>query len=214
MQVSLAFGRLAVIITQVARAETFIVIQEKIGPYINGIHAVASGTIDLTALESGTSDWIRYGYPSGALYDYKSGGGQLFSAPLTLVGGGSASNYGLYAVGFSWSDGTNNASETGTVTGEYNLNSPPGKGVGFTVPASVLPRTLTVYCQIPIAGKFTATLGDASAPPYSFVASGGGYYAFTIAYKAATTTTLTIEWLYTGATSNNPTIFAAVLTQP
>ncbi|HET8752328.1 MAG TPA: choice-of-anchor Q domain-containing protein [Gaiellaceae bacterium] len=173
--------------------------------------------VDLTA--TGAADWAVWGYnsdtgnqPASALTpnETKANGGRQIS-DLSIVNGDGTPTRGFAGFGldllpysFNWTDGAPDASVTGGLAG---LTAPKaGQGLSFTVPASKILRTLTVWTSAHFTtGTFTAQLSDGSAPNYTQTiqvgqgsSPGTGDNApetFTLRYRAASAGQhLTVTW--------------------
>jgi hypothetical protein len=134
-------------------------------------------TDDLTT--EGTADWIFWEetvtMPSG-LFDHKAAGPDTNSiSDLSLYGAIGPWYQPDGGPNFSWSNGTPDASSTGT--NNCFANGPAGNGLQFTVKADTRTKYLTVYF-----GGFdgiaacTATLSDNSAPPITLTVDDSGDY--------------------------------------
>ncbi len=184
-------------------------------PLLQAVVGVTPNAVNLTT--SGTLDWAHWGLTGGHDFDHKATGGGKIS-DYTIVGNFGALPYGNNAAGFTWSDGTPNASALNTTTGVYVFGS--GSGFTITAPADLTTRTLTVYVGVYVAhGRLKASLSDQSAPAYADDAlvnsSGATIGMYRITYRAASagqrlTVTFTDEHLY--AIYGNINLQAATLT--
>ncbi len=165
-------------------------------PIITGSLAPAptNGAINLTA--EGTLDWAHWGLTSASDFDHKAHADLISN--YTPIKGIGPFQYGSYPVGFSWSDGTPDASALNSTTGV--LMFAKGGGFSFTVPAGRDAHTVLIYVSVyQTQGKLTASLSDHSAPTYadsSLINSSGNTYAvYTLTYRAASDgQTLTITF--------------------
>jgi hypothetical protein len=170
-------------------------------------------TVNLSSL--GTADWAHWGLISGTTFDHKSGVTPLISG-YTVVGSGTVNNYPNNPNGYTWTDGTPDASATNSTTGVYI----PGLGSGFKIsaPADATTRTLTVYAGVfRSQGKMVAHLSDGSAPDFmdttlnNQAGSSGAAYSFT--YKAGSSAQqLVITFTQNDNNGGNVTLQAATLT--
>jgi hypothetical protein len=129
-------------------------------------------TVDLTA--EGNLDWGHWGLVDENSVDVKAtGSGSLNNWALwpdadpTLSDG--PHQYGDAGVGYTWSDGTPDASSTRTTTGIY-FGATDGRiqnGYTFTVPASTTARVLRLYFGVySCRAHVEASLSDLSAPTF------------------------------------------------
>ncbi|MCC6209358.1 MAG: sulfatase-like hydrolase/transferase, partial [Gammaproteobacteria bacterium] len=154
--------------------------------------------MNLTA--EGTADWIHWGRTSTSSPDRKAGVTAQIS-DFAAAGGANPSVTTQTASGYTWTDGAPATSISNSRTGLWVFGV--GKGFQFTVPAddSHL-RTLKVYLGATAAqGQLTATLSDASAPPYSLTinqVSGRSSRIVTLDFQAASPDqTLTVSYIVT-----------------
>ncbi len=175
---------------------------------------IGSGTssqslVNLTS--EGTADWEHWG--DASLNRKSKVTAQL--GPYTVVGGGSASQYGNDLRPLSWTDGTPTASSSSNTNGIFIASV--GHGFSFQAPADTATRTLIVHVGGWVSGgTLTATLSDESARPYTDVTtvSGGQYDRnYTLTYSAANAgQTLTVSWVMSSGVNNgNVTLNAAAL---
>ncbi len=128
---------------------------------------------------------------------------------------GASTSFPETALGFTWTNGTPDASETNEQKGFYN-NGGSGDGFSFTVPAGTTAQNLNVYVGgYAAGGTLTATLSDGSAPVYTDSSqsnSGNSFYSnYLLAFKAASAgQTLTVKWIQNGA-GTNITLYGAAL---
>jgi len=176
-----------------------------VGGSLSGTVTNSSGAVNLT---SGTADWAHwYGYDHKA-----SGGGQIGN--FSIVGSGSASNYGNDLRPISWTDGTPTGSATNNTNGVYIAGI--GKGFSVTAPADTTTRTVNLYVGgWQSGGKLVAHLSDGSAADFvdTTPQNGSGQYDgnYTITYHAASSgQTLTLTWTQNSGTGN-VTLNAAAL---
>ncbi len=173
-----------------------------------GSVSAASGTVNLTSV--GTTDWAAYGFNTSA-YDHTSA---AKISNVTAVGG-SLNSFSETGLGFTWTNGTPDASETNEEKGFYN-NGGSGDGFSFTVPASTTAQNLNIYVGgYASGGTLTATLSDGSAPVYTDSSqsnSGNSFYSnYLLTFKAASAgQTLTVKWTQNGA-GTNITLYGAAL---
>lgn len=159
----------------------------------------------------GTTDWAAWGF-NGTDRD-SSGGSKI--GTLGTSGGGSLNSFTSSYLGFTWTNGTPDGSETDETKGYYNAGG-SGDGFSFTVPASPTVQHVTVYVGgWASGGTLTATLSDGSAPAYtdsSMSNSGNSYYGYyTLTYSSASSgQTLTVKWIMNSGTGN-VTAYAAAL---
>jgi hypothetical protein len=166
-------------------------------PYLAGSSSLPSGAIDLTA--QGTVDWAHWGLTSPTSFDHKAGVAQQISN-FSVVGGQlSQVAQGTAPLLVSWTDGTPDATASGTNSGVYILGLNTGYQV--TVPADTTARVLILYVGIfNTQGKVQAHLSDGSSPDYtdtSLSSSGNISGAYTLAYKAGSASqTLTVTFTF------------------
>jgi hypothetical protein len=151
--------------------------------------SLPSGPINLTA--QGTSDWIAW---NQSTTERKSSGGSQISTDSVVAGVGTILVGPYNVLGFSWTDGTPDASLTSELGNNYISVGTANAGLQFTAPADTNLRTLLVYAAQGggVAGtcKFTAALSDASATTYvdtTNLSTGGGSGVnglYTITYSA------------------------------
>lgn len=177
---------------------------------LSGSVSTSKTAANLTTL--GTSDWAHWGKNSTPGYDHKlTGGGQI--STYTKVGTGTVYNYTNDPRPLSWTDGTVLATYSSTYTGVYIAGI--GNGFSFTVPASTVQRTLTVFVGgWYSSGKLVAHLSDGSAADFTnTTANTSGQYdrQYTLVYSAASANqTLKVTWTMAGG-SGNVTLNAATL---
>src|SRR5207245_4684458 len=108
---------------------------------VAGAIAKTTDNLNLDLSAEGTRDWAHWGTATAASFDHKNLAAGLISN-LTMLGG-TAAQFGTYAIGWSWSDGTPTATASNSTTGVYTS----GIGAGFrvTAPADTTTRTLTLY---------------------------------------------------------------------
>jgi len=160
--------------------------------------------------EVGSVDWVHWGLHTATSLNRKSSVTPRIGNFTVLT---DIANTNAFAVayqfsdnynGYSWIDGTPEASVTNTTTGVWCYGIPTiGTGFEFFVPADTTPRTLKVYVGAFAArGRFEATLSDGSAPAYgdsSLVnqtgTGNGPSGTYTLNYSAASSgQTLRIRW--------------------
>jgi len=180
-----------------------------------GSIAATVGPVQLTT--EGTLDWAHWGLNTVADFDHKTGVTPLISN-FTIVGGGTPSRYANNSVGYTWTDGTPNATATNSTTGVFVTGLT--KGFQITVPADTTARTLKVYVGAwRVRGNLVAHLSDGSALDYtdsSLVNTAGvttlGIY--TLTYQAASAgQTLTVTFTQNTLASGNVTLQAATVSQ-
>jgi hypothetical protein len=187
-----------------------------------GTATAAPANVNLTA--EGTLDWADWGELSGAGPNYleqKIGGTNQISDVTAIGNGGGVNQFDGTVVATSWSDGTPDLAETNT-SGIYYLGI--NNGYEITVPADPTKKILTVYAGgYGTIVNFTATLSDASSPPYVDQslndpggASNGSADAYTMEFAAGTTNqTLTVDvTCVTDYGGGNVTLMAATLREP
>jgi hypothetical protein len=159
--------------------------------------ASPSGAVDLTA--QGNVDWAHWGLTSPTSFDQKAGVVQQISN-FSVVGGqlGQVAQ-GTAPLSVSWTDGTPDATASGTNSGVYIMGLNTGYQV--TVPADTTACVLTLYVGIfNTQGKVQAHLSDGSSPDYtdtSLNSSGNISGAYTVAYKAGSAgQTLTVTFTF------------------
>ncbi|HEY8286374.1 MAG TPA: S53 family peptidase, partial [Chloroflexota bacterium] len=148
-----------------------------------GSAALPPSRVNLTT--EGTSDWAHWGLGSAAGFDHKANVASQIPT-FIQIGGGTLGQSSLPAI-FSWSDGTPDATSSGTSTAV----SVSGNGHGFalTLPADPTARTVHLYVAVSAGqANLTASLSDGSAPVYSdsSMASffGNRIQEYTITYQA------------------------------
>ena len=181
------------------------------GGTLSGALTTVSSATTYNLTSEGTSDWGAWGFDS---FDHDSGGGSKIGN-ASVYGGGSMNSFTSSFLGFTWTNGTPDSSETGETDGYYN-NGGVGDGFQFTVPAGTSTQTLIVYVGgWSTGGTLTATLSDGSATAYTnsgLSNSSNSYYGYyTINYAAASASqTLTVVWKEASGTGN-VTLYAAAL---
>jgi hypothetical protein len=180
---------------------------------IGGSVTAPAATVQLTP--EGSTDWAHWGLNTAADFDHKAGVTPKISN-FTSVGGASAARYAGNSTGYSWTDGTPNATATNSTTGLYI--SGQNQGFRLTLPADTTQRTVRVYVGVWRAhSQMVAHLSDGSAVDYtdgSISNSSGpttlGVYTFT--YSAGSNgQTLIVTFTQTDATTGNVTLQAATL---
>jgi hypothetical protein len=177
---------------------------------LSGTEGPQPGSVKLTT--EGTLDWVYwYNVGTNITFEHKSTATQSISN-YTLIGKGTVS-FAKRATVFNWTDGTpkvkGNLDKGLFVAGLNN-------GFQLTVPASTSPQTLKVYVGVTNAqGKFTATLSDNSASPYTDsslnITSGTELGMYTITYNAVSSgQTLTITFI---VQANQPKVTSRVILQ-
>jgi hypothetical protein len=149
-----------------------------------GIAALPPSRIDLTT--EGTADWAHWGLGSAAGFDHKANVASQIPT-FTQINGGPLNQTTLPST-FSWSDGTPNATSSGTSTAISVSGN--GRGFALTLPADPTVRTVHLYVAVSAGqANLTATLSDGSAAPYSdsSMASffGNRIQEYTLTYNAA-----------------------------
>lgn len=162
---------------------------------LSGTEGPQPTTVHLTT--EGTLDWVYwYNVGTSIVFEHKSTATQSISN-YTAIGSGTVS-FAKRTTNFAWTDGTPKLKgflDKGLYVAGLN------NGFQLTVPASTTPQTLRVYVGVTNAqGKFTATLSDGSAAPYTDstlnIASGTELGLYTITYNAASTgQTLNISFI-------------------
>jgi len=115
-------------------------------------------SVNLTS--EGTRDWIQAGYNGDQNKLNRKLGANLLSA-LT-ISNPTPANRGALVGNFSWSDGSPDASCTGTSAGAHATTA-----IRFSVPADTAVQTLRVYFSCDhVAVKVYAHLSDVSAPDF------------------------------------------------
>ena len=161
---------------------------------LSGSEGPQPHSVNLTT--EGTLDWVYWdSQGTSIIFDHKSGATQSISN-YTLIGKGTVS-LARRATFFTWTDGTPKVSAT-RQKGLYvaGLNN----GFQLTVPASTTLQTIRVYVGVTNAqGKFTASLSDNSALPYTDsslnTTSGTTLGMYTLPYQAGSSgQTLTITF--------------------
>ena len=152
-------------------------------PTLTGSMTTVSN-INLTT--KGPTDWVHWGRISSEPWDRKAGITPLLS-DQTHVGIDVSPTSTATDTRYDWFDGQPNT-QVFTQTGlrVFDIN----KGMSFTAPANTSVKTLKVYVGLNGAAqaRFTATLSDGSALPYSTVVSqtsGRNTTEFTLNYQAA-----------------------------
>ncbi len=132
------------------------------GGSLTGSVANPPASVDLTG--EGTADWIHWGLLTNTSVDRKSGVVAQISN-LAVLGTNALQRYADNYTGFSWSDGSPNASANNSTTGIFITGLT--NGFSLTAPADATLRTLRVYVGCYGAqGAFEAYLDDLSAAPY------------------------------------------------
>ena len=193
---------------------------------ISGTYQTIPQSSQVNLSQEGPLDWVHWGTFTEFAPDRKAGVSPAIS-DYFLVGNVFVDEgpfqFSDNFNGYSWNDGTPNASVTNTTTGVYTLGPGSGqnKGFGFTVPADTTTRKLKVYVGSYAAlGRFTATLSDGGS--YSSLAvdnlSNGPSGIYTLTYAAGLpnqtlTVTFTVETQYDKHTTavGNVTLQAAAL---
>jgi hypothetical protein len=171
--------------------------------------AANTGTPDVDLTAEGTLDWTHYGLTVGSAVNRRSG--PSVTPMIQATATDPVFSFGSFASRFSWSDGTPTAAINNTRDGAY-MGSGIGNGWTFTIPASTTQRELRLYVLIfQSQGTITASLGDGSAPMQTQdLAPPAGQQSqharYTIIYRAATATTLTVTWKMSQDTGNDGTI--------
>ena len=158
-----------------------------------------NSVVNLTS--QGALDWIHWGLYTDTSLDRKAGVAPQIS-DFSLV---TPSNFFGFAYqfsdnwnGYSWSDGTPDASVTDTTTGVYAAGI--NHGFQFSVPAGTSVKTLKVYVGTYGArGKFQASLSDNSVPAYVNTSltnvANGPSAVYTITFAGRTTgARLNVRW--------------------
>jgi hypothetical protein len=185
------------------------------GGFLNAFTAPISSTQNLSS--SGALDWVHWGLNGANSMDRMAGVTPQIST-FIMVGSAAVSAYSNNTFGFSWQNGTPDASVTATSTGVWV----PGENNGFlsTAPADITPRTLLIYLGVWMAaGQLQASLSDGSAAPVTLTSiedlTGSLSQVAAITYSAASSgQLLTVTFTQTGAgpdPSSNVTLQAASL---
>lgn len=189
-------------------------------PHLTVTNAATAATINLTTL--GTSDWAHWGFAAQDDFDHKATGNSQISN-ITLGGGATRTQYGLYPTKYSWSDGMNG--NGGHPNGNNNTSGVYTKTGSFqiTAPAGVATRRLIVYLSLYNAQEHLhVAIGDGSDKSFddvtlTFNDSALHDYAYVIDYNSATDNdTLTVTWSMQASTGVNGAVGlnSAVLTTP
>jgi hypothetical protein len=181
-------------------------------PLVSGRVSPLPSSVDLTA--EGALDWAHWGLSADDDYDHKSDGNGAI-ADVQLFGNGQRHRYTDNPIAFDWLDGTPTAIGKSTTTGIYT----DGLGSGFRlqVPADNALHTLRLYVGGWRSGAtLLAHLDDGSAPDYrddSLADLSTNWVAvYTIDYRAAGASTLTVTWeMSTGFGPGNSSLQAATL---
>ncbi len=198
-------------------------------------NSIAAGTaINLTT--NGALDWVHWGLFTESSIDRKGGATPQISDFITVDPSNGYTfvyQYSDNQNGYTWTDGDPHMTVTNTPTGVWayapgagGTTVLVGSGFRFTVAASTNAQILRVYVGAYGArGKFTATLSDNSATPYSSPINNSVYnltngpsavYTLTFAANSATqflTITYTLETLAPmHFDDGNVTLQAAALT--
>ena len=181
-----------------------------VGGSLSGTEGPQLHTVNLTT--EGTSDWVYwYNVGTSIILEHKSTATQSIGN-YTVVGKSTVS-FAKRATEFKWTDGTPK------VSGLMNKGlfvSGLNNGFQLTVPASTTPQTLNVYVGVTNAqGKFTATLSDGSASPYTDsslnITSGTELGMYSLTYSAASSgQTLTITFI---VQAHQPKVTSRVILQ-
>lgn len=177
-----------------------------------GGFSLQTADVDLTA--AGTADWSHWGLVLETSFDHKaSAGGVTMTATAPLT------QYGNNVFNFTWSDGAPTAAVSNTYTGVFLQSM--GGSIHITAPADTLPRTLQVFTDtFDSSATVTATVSDASAPPYTDSTFTGSLSptvrVYTFAYQARSAAQsldvmLTLDTL---GPNGNLAVPAATLTSP
>src|ERR1700748_1788631 len=152
-------------------------------PQLTGSSTSVATTV---ALDSGTSDWIKWENVSHVIVR-KSGGGSRIS-DYSLISGTSENFYNNDPVTLTWTGGTPTATGSST-NGIFMSPGTIGLGFTFTVPADGTLQTLNFYGgMFEAQGQLVATLSDSSAGPLTLqsISSGGraGDFNATVQFQA------------------------------
>lgn len=182
--------------------------------YITGKITGATSPVDLTA--SGTLDWAAWALQSASSFDHKGNVLQQISNFTVLGSANPFRNYGM-APGFTWTDGTPDASASNDVS--FVGVCCVGTGFQITVPADTVGKTLRIYAVAQagsgetLVPNFEASLGDGSAQPYvtqSSLPSFNGMYA--VHFRSATPgQTLTVKYTVASGATSSVALEAATL---
>lgn len=194
------------------------------GPAVSGTFAsIPAGTVVNLSAE-GELDWVHWGLFTESSVNRKASVlAQISNYTLVDASNGFAYAYqfGDNANGYSWFDGTPQASVTNTTTGVWAYGTPQiGSGFRITAPADTTSRTLKVYVGAYAArGKLEAFLSDGSAAGYTntalFNTMNGPSGVFTLNYAAASAgQTLIVRWTLSNPfqPNGNVTLQAAAMT--
>ncbi len=170
------------------------------GGFLNAFTAPISSTQTLSS--SGTLDWVHWGLNGANSVDRMTGVTPQISTFMT-IGSAAVSAYSNNAFGFTWQNGTPDATVSATPTGVWV----PGENNGFllTAPADTTPHTLLIYLGVWMAtGKLEASLSDGSAAPVTLTSisdlTGSLSEVAAITYSAASSgQLLTVTFTQTGA---------------
>ena len=175
-----------------------------VGLLMGTIAATGAGPIDLSA--EGTADWAHWGTANKNSFDHRNIPTPLISDFTPVIGNETITQFGSYALGFSWNNGTPTATAMSTTTGVYASGT--GTGFRITVPADTTTRTLRLYSggeQSTVT--VTAHLSDSSAADYTTAttAMNGDGTQFeritTLVYHATSAgQTLTVSWVQSSGT--------------
>ncbi len=153
---------------------------------------VPEAVVNLTT--EGTLDWVDFSHTGDTSVDRKSGGSQLIGYSLSSL---STIQYSSYITGFSWTNGTPDATAANTTNGIDTTNP---NGFVLTVPADTATRTVRVYVAVDGTNRgdsttggtsvFSASLSDGSAPTYTDIHPTPGQFqrddfVYMIIYNAA-----------------------------
>jgi hypothetical protein len=165
---------------------------------LSGSTTILAGTETFNLSSPAQTDWIEY--HSVTTPNRKSGGGSTIGL-ATVLGSGVTLGTFTFGIGYTWTDGTPQASGTAVTEGIAEQATTPavGQGFQFTLPADTTSRTVTIYWGgNSCATQLVATLSDGSATavthtPTATGAGNPGYYSTTLTYAAnAASQTLTI----------------------
>lgn len=177
--------------------------------------SVPAGVQNLTT-QGTAGDWAHWGLTTSESWNHKSGANLIGNHTAVIAAG---TRFTPATFGFTWTDGTPDATATNTTTGLYfaGLNN----GFTLTIPAGTTEKIFRLFVGA-YGGrvKMQAALSDASATDYlntSFeqqpASEVGKMFEFTYKAAAASQTlliTCTMDTLYQGANSSI-TLQAAVL---
>ncbi len=150
--------------------------------------SVAAPPTNVNLSYEGQTDWAHWGLSSANSFD-DAHQATVRISNKTILGKGSATQFGDNAVGFDWTNGSQpNVVVSNTTTGIYMAGL--SNGFQFTVPADTTRRRLRVYVGLYGAvGRFDASLSDFSAAAYSDTSLssvyGNAYGVYTLDYFAA-----------------------------